>query len=417
MILKLENVVTSKAKQRLIILTHFLIPLIFSIIYWFEEPVWFSFESSAWVTNLSHNLASILGIFSFIWMCLNIIIMLKIKAIENNINLEWLLKFHKQMSIIALLFGFAHGVILMLTGTFLDTQVITGAIGLLIFSVLMVLAVIFMSNSFIGSDKIKSLRESAYKKNFKYDANKVLHNITMLVVFIIFIHTLISFTAVSSLIMQGIYFSFFVITFMGWVTHKFVRNLSLETDPYSHRKSSWDILNEEFLPKGMSGWALEIIEKYPSIYPCIQCGTCTVNCPVSNITQGEYNPRELIESLLLGLKDEVLATKNINVWQCTQCYSCYENCPQHVDLPEIFIFLRNKLAVRKEAPEEFLAEAEAVYNYGSAIPSQNAITRRRKILGLPTSPELDVQDIQKIMDMAGLKELITKDEIAQEVIK
>ncbi len=411
MISKSENVITSKTKQRLIISTHFLIPLIFSIIYWFEEPVWFSFESGKWVTNLLHNFASILGIFSFIWMCLNIIIMLKIKAIENNINLEWLLKFHKQMSIIALLFGVVHGVILMLTGTFLDTQVVTGTIGLLLFIALMVLAVIFMTNSFIGSEKIKNLRASAYKKNFKYNANKVLHNITMLVVFIIFIHTLISFTAISSIIMRVVYFSFFVITFMGWVRHKLVRKLGLEPDPYLHRKSSWDILNEEFLPKGIDDWALKIIEEHPSIYPCIQCGSCTVICPVSNITNGGYNPRELIESLLLGLKDRHLVDKGPNVWQCTQCYSCFENCPQHVDLPEIFISLRNNLAERKEAPKEFLAEAKAVYNYGLAIPLQNAITKRRKLLGLPAIPQPNVQEIQEIMILAGFKELITKDEI------
>jgi heterodisulfide reductase subunit C len=114
----------------------------------------------------------------------------------------------------------------------------------------------------------------------------------------------------------------------------------------------------------------------------------------------------LIQFSLRGLKDKIYIDKEPNVWQCTQCYTCVENCPQHVELPEIIIFLRNKLTELKEAPEGFLGEAKAVYNYGVSIPIQNSIERRRIMLGLPLRQEFDIQEIQDILDMTGLDDLI-----------
>ncbi|KKK86287.1 hypothetical protein LCGC14_2764740, partial [marine sediment metagenome] len=184
-----------------------------------------------------------------------------------------------------------------------------------------------------------------------------------------------------------------------------------------HRKAPWDTKVEiiPWLYQGTNNdWALQLVKQNPSLYPCLQCGICTSNCPVSNYTKGEYNSRKLIQCILKGLKDKIIIGMDPNVWQCTQCYTCVENCPQHVELPDIIIFLRNKLAERKEAPDGFLSEAEAVYNNGASIPLQNAVIRRRKILGLPSIPKYDIQEIQDIMDMAGLKDLVTKN---TEVVK
>jgi heterodisulfide reductase subunit C len=319
--------------------------------------------------------------------------MARIRLIERNSSLEWILKFHTTMAITALSFGFAHALILVFMGRNYDySQVITGTIGSIILISLMILATIFMSNRLIRNQIILNLRISAYEKNFKYSINKILHNLTITAVFVIFMHTLISYPSRNSLIMRTTYFIFFDIMFIGWVYHKLVRRLRLETDPYMHRKASWDTEADvtTWLYQGTNNeWAVELLKQTPSLYPCLQCGTCTNNCPVSNYTQGEYNMEP-------------------NVWQCTQCYTCAENCPQHVELPEIVIFLRNKLAELGEAPDGFLSEAKALHEYGVSIPIQNAILRRRKMLGLPPIPKYDFQEIQDIMDMAGLGDLIIK---------
>ncbi len=402
---------SSKTKKAFFLSIYYLSPIIASVIYWFEEPVPFSLESSALLMNLIHIVASVLGIFSFIWMCFNIIIMIKIKGIEKNFSLRWLIKFHTVMAVIALFFGIAHAPLVILQNMYKNSQIVSGTIGLLIFFTLMILAIIFMSNRLLTYSKIGTLRVTAYQKKFRYDVNKVLHNITMLAVVVIFFHTLISYTSENSMLMRGVYFFFFDITFIGWVCHKLVRKLRMETDPYLHRKGSGDVLAEiiPWLYQGTNNdWALQLIKQNPSLYPCLQCGTCTSKCPVSTFTKGEYNSRKLIQWILKGLKEKIIIDKDPNVWQCTQCYTCAENCPQHVELPEIIIFLRNKLAERREAPDGFLDEAKTVYNNGVSIPIQNAVIRRRKILGLPPIPKYDIQEIQDIMDMTGLKDLITK---------
>ncbi len=405
-----KTIKESKIKQGFFLSIYYISPIITSIIYWFQEPVLFSLNSSDLLLNLLYRTGSILGIFSYIWLCFNIIVMIKIKMIEENFSLDRILKFHTRMSVIALLLGTVHYPLLNLKGIYPQSQIISGTIGLVILFTLMPLAIIFMSNRLIKYEKIEILRASAYKKKFRYGVNKALHNVTVLVVFIIFIHTLISHTSARSMLMRGVYFMFFDFTLIGWVYHKIVRKLRLETDPYVHRKVSWDIQAEiiPWLYQGTNNdWALQLIKQNPSLYPCLQCGTCTSECPISNYTKGEYNSRKLIQCLLKGLKDKIIIGRDPNVWQCTQCYTCVENCPQHVELPDIIIFLRNKLAERGEAPDGFLGEAKAVYNNGVSIPLQSAIIRRRKILGLPPIPKYDIQEIQDIMDMTGLKDLVT----------
>ena len=398
-----EIVVLSKAKNTFILSIYYLCPIIVSIIYWFEEPAPFSLDMDNVSMKLIHNFASILGIFSYIWMCFNIIIMIKLKVIEEKVNLDWLIKFHMRTTVIALLFGFAHAAMLFLTGELPDNQWITGTIGLFLFLILMVLAIIFMTNWLINSEKIRKLRESAYEKKFKYGPNKVLHNITMIPLFFIFIHTLVSSTAQSSMFIRGVYFSFFVITLIGWVTHKLVRRLRLESDPYTYRKVSWDIPTPEIILETTNEWALKNIKENPSLYPCLQCGTCTVTCPVSNASEGEYNPRSNILNILLGNQDEIFFADPIKIWGCTVCDTCDEVCPQNVELTEIFAFLKNESSKRGEAPYAISGQVRAIFENAKAVPLQPAIVRRRESMGLPTIPEPDINEVQTLLKNVGVE--------------
>ncbi|MCK5590885.1 MAG: hypothetical protein KAI72_02910, partial [Candidatus Pacebacteria bacterium] len=81
-------------------------------------------------------------------------------------------------------------------------------------------------------------------------------------------------------------------------------------------------------------------------------------------------------------------------------------CPQGVKISEIFIFLRNRFAEQNDAPEGYLSEAKAVYNFGVSIPLQSGIIKRREMLKLPSRPEYDIQEIQNIMDMTGFNILV-----------
>ena len=402
--------IISKAKQIIFLLIYYISPIIVSIIYWFEEPVTLLLSDRDFSDNLMNRTGSILGIFAFIWMCFNILIALKFKLIEESFSLEALFKFHITMSTVALCLSIVHFPLSSMGRSLSDMLVRTGRIGFMIFFALMVLAIIFMTNRYIKHSSIANMRAFFAKIKFSYNVNKFLHNLMLLGVVMSYGHTVLSLTVESSSLMNLVYTLFTFTTVIGWVYRKIIRSKS---DPYISRKASWDILATGKIQNRDDVWALKLIQTNPSLYPCVQCGSCTATCPVSDVTKGDYNPRKLLKSVLVGSKDKILTDKEPNVWDCTQCYSCDEICPQGVKLSELFYFLRNRLAEQKEAPDGFLGEAEIVYNNGVSIPLQSVIQKRRESLNLPSRPEFDLQEIQDLMDMTGFNILVDKSNVKE----
>jgi heterodisulfide reductase subunit C len=385
----------TKAKKILFLFIYYISPIFVSIIYWIEEP--FTYPESF---DLAHKISSVLGIFAFIWMCFNIIIMIKIKAIESNFSLDWLNIFHRDMATTALILGSVHYFLLRIGGVFDVIQMRTGNFGWASFVLLMALAIIFMSNS-LGK-KIGKLRVSAYNKKFKYSVNKVLHNLLMVSVSLIFIHTINSFTARGSMIMRGVYIFFFGITFVGWVYHKLIRRFRANNDPYLYRKASWDEASSEIISEKNKEWALGLIKLNPSLYPCLQCGVCTTECPVSVATKGAYNPRRNILATLSGFKDFILEGEELVIWGCTTCHTCDEVCPQNIELTNLFTSLKNQSIARNKGPDSVFKQARAIFDNAKAIPSQPAMERRRQELGLPAVLKPDVNEIQTLLRNLGI---------------
>ena len=76
----------TKAKNKIyLLLIYAIFPIIASIVYWFAEP--YSYIGSY---EIMHRIGSVFGVFAFVWMCFNVIIMTKIKVIETNFGLDWL---------------------------------------------------------------------------------------------------------------------------------------------------------------------------------------------------------------------------------------------------------------------------------------------------------------------------------------
>jgi NADPH-dependent glutamate synthase beta subunit-like oxidoreductase len=76
---------------------------------------------------------------------------------------------------------------------------------------------------------------------------------------------------------------------------------------------------------------------------CFECGICTASCSMADLLDGEYNPRELLEKIILDPKG-VLSSEEL--WLCAWCYRCYKRCPQALKLPEVFLLMRT-VAVRQ----------------------------------------------------------------------
>ncbi|MHA1913978.1 MAG: 4Fe-4S dicluster domain-containing protein [Promethearchaeota archaeon] len=389
-----------KVKQAIFELILFLSPIITSIIYWLEEPL----DSSDLVNNLIHRTGSILGIFAFIWMCFNILSSIRIKPIEKSISLEGLTGFHTHMPIIALLMMIIHYPLIRIGREYSSFQIRSGTISIMILIFLMVLALIFMSNNMIKYKVIKKIRYFASKKKIRYNFNKNLHNLMMLGVIVVFIHTLVSFTSRESLLMRIVYSFFTVITIVGWIYHKLIRRFRSESDPYIHRKATWDTTTVELINGKDNEWALSLIKDNPSLYPCVQCGDCTTTCPVSKVTNGDYNPRRNIILALSGYKNLLLEGDSLAIWGCTVCNTCDEICPQKIELTQTFSFLKNQSVLQGKSPDYINEQTSMIFENAKAIPSQPAVERRREELQLPAVAKPDLNEVQTLLRNLGIEE-------------
>ncbi len=60
---------------------------------------------------------------------------------------------------------------------------------------------------------------------------------------------------------------------------------------------------------------------------CINCGNCTAICSLSK--DDDRFPRHMIRMVQLGMKDELLGSKEL--WLCYNCGDCSETCPQQAE--------------------------------------------------------------------------------------
>jgi len=76
---------------------------------------------------------------------------------------------------------------------------------------------------------------------------------------------------------------------------------------------------------------------------CFDCGICTASCSMAELLGKDYNPRRLLERIVLD-PDSVLSSEEL--WLCAWCYRCYKRCPQALKVPEIFLLMRTISAKR-----------------------------------------------------------------------
>ena len=89
---------------------------------------------------------------------------------------------------------------------------------------------------------------------------------------------------------------------------------------------------------------------------CWSCGTCAATCLVRRFDP-EFNPRVILRKAGLGLREEVLSSREI--WLCSACDACYPRCPREIHISEVMRAIRN-IAIREgyERPDA-VAEVDA----------------------------------------------------------
>ena len=127
---------------------------------------------------------------------------------------------------------------------------------------------------------------------------------------------------------------------------------------------------------------------------CYQCGMCTGGCPVAHV-KPDYNPRRMLEAIILGQYDEILSSDLI--WLCTSCHSCLERCPQRIEVSELLIELKNLAAETGNIPKLLLERAKRIAETGESTPVSKASLVWREKLNLPPITPVNVEEVQTIL--------------------
>jgi heterodisulfide reductase subunit C len=170
-----------------------------------------------------------------------------------------------------------------------------------------------------------------------------------------------------------------------------------DTEGETESKNSF-ILSEELDPN----FKFEVAKEHggEAIKYCFQCGTCAAGCPIRTI-EGSFNPRTIIRKVLLGLKKDVLSSKEI--WMCSNCYICYERCPQDVRFTDIIFALRNIATREGYAHSSFIKQAELIEDMGRLYEVTELELDKRETNDLP--PILPQNhDLEKIFKKTKLME-------------
>jgi len=83
-----------------------------------------------------------------------------------------------------------------------------------------------------------------------------------------------------------------------------------------------------------------------NVLECYQCGKCVSTCPVSNFM--DFPPREIMQMIKLGLKDEILIANSS--WFCLTCSACSGRCPREIDIPAVMEAIRHLAIEEKYVP-------------------------------------------------------------------
>lgn len=91
---------------------------------------------------------------------------------------------------------------------------------------------------------------------------------------------------------------------------------------------------------------IELIKGGEKIRTCIQCGTCSGSCPLTD--QMDHAPRELFALVKDGETAAVLASNT--PWYCVSCYQCMVRCPREIPITDIMYALKRIAAREGTAP-------------------------------------------------------------------
>ncbi|MDQ0338184.1 glycolate oxidase iron-sulfur subunit [Caldalkalibacillus uzonensis] len=115
-----------------------------------------------------------------------------------------------------------------------------------------------------------------------------------------------------------------------------------------------------------------------SMYTCVRCGACRDACPTLDITGREADgPRGRVLMARSLLEDRIPVNAEIEeqMSRCLLCSACVDACPVNVQVPEIVMLAKEKIAEHKKSP--FLVRTLKRFFFNHLLPHP----RRLQFLG------------------------------------
>lgn len=119
------------------------------------------------------------------------------------------------------------------------------------------------------------------------------------------------------------------------------------------------------------------------IHLCLDCGKCTVVCPVARYNP-DFNPRLIVQR---NMEHRNRNYSDETIWSCLNCYMCLERCNYHVEFPEFIRILRTETLIRG---------SRAQCSHGGALQTVMHLmtgekVKQRRLDWLPTDIKLSEQ--------------------------
>jgi heterodisulfide reductase subunit B2 len=156
-----------------------------------------------------------------------------------------------------------------------------------------------------------------------------------------------------------------------------------------------DALIEKLIPAAHSEKAL-IAKNFSLAELGSHCEACREECTAAvstRNTEKPFDPLAPVDMLLSGRYYD--AVKSSEIWRCLQCGKCEERCPNNCGLKDLYAKLRELSIKESGAPRVIDDHVKMLEETGYSMPKRAGI---RKKMGIPPAPDVDSEEIRKILD-------------------
>ena len=198
-----------------------------------------------------------LGAAAYTWLCIEFVLIARVKMLEKSIGQDRFYKFHGIMALVSVILAFIHKILQgNMMGESLKTRL--GDISIYIFIAITVLSFVFMAEMLVLKvNPLMKLRRFAQKlKVFSYQYQRVLHNLTTVAITLLLAHVLLTTTSRVSLLVRMIYIVYFIVAISGYIYFKFLKPL----------KSNMKFIVKAVKQESDNMWTIEMVPQSKTIF-------------------------------------------------------------------------------------------------------------------------------------------------------